>query len=165
MKNKNDIINNLNIPILNGKRIDYKLSYSEEVSLSPNNMDCNKMLNYLNKNYKCNEDIDRNKLLNDLITFKSYKDNLEIKIKKDELFSKFISDLITIFIGLVALFVMFLNIKKIDYRSILMIYGVFIVIVYVFYFIRSSKKYYYEYLNGVNIVIHTLEEIKTEIKD
>ena len=172
MGKKNDIRKRINFTTFEKKKICYKLSFFIEKEKSgkhisdPQYMNSKELIQYLNSNYNNDKKLDVDKIINDLIVFKSYRQDLEISIKKDDLFSNFMTDLVTIFIGVVALMTSLKDII-ITYDiliSFLKVYALFTVLTLIMYKLRTSKKYLYEHLKAVNINIYTLEAIKKEME-
>lgn len=148
--------------------------YSYTITLiNINRLNIDQIKDYIFKNYygKLNkpEEIDRDKLLNDLVVFKAYKEDLEINIKNDNLFKEFFELLlkvVTIFISLNSI------IEKIDvnierskglvidlgFLTILMIGFLLIWI-----FMTIGKNSDSSRLKVVNYGIYTLEAIKEDM--
>ncbi|WP_295147538.1 hypothetical protein [uncultured Peptoniphilus sp.] len=109
MDDKRNIIRDLNIVSVKGKKRYYTLSYSlqEENSdkklFDPQKMDSEEIIWYVRRYYKEDKNFGKSKLINDLIIFKSYKDDLEIKRSLQSFFIASITGIITITIALISL--------------------------------------------------------------
>lgn len=99
------------------ENINYKLSYDYEIEkpdkfITINSLKVEKIKDYIYKNYYVKSDdidnIDKDKLLKDLVVFKAYKEDLEINIGNDSL----IKDIITIFLSVLAIFVSIYSISQ-----------------------------------------------------
>lgn len=148
--------------------------YSDTITLiNINRLNIDQIKDYIFKNYygKLNkpEEIDRDKLLNDLVVFKAYKEDLEINIKNDNLFKEFFELLlkvVTIFISLNSI------IEKIDVniersKGLVIDLGFLTILMIVFLllwiFMTIGKNSDSSRLKVVNYGIYTLEAIKEEM--
>lgn len=150
----------------------YSLSYDEE---KHRYFDKNFLLRYLRDNYLNNkDDIEPTKLSNDLITFKTYKDQLVFEQQNSSLFEKILTTSIAIGSILLATCFGFLNFKDVIdkaltasifkyilyfIRVLLFIYAIYI-IYYTLRIINNSKL---NSLKVINNVIYTLETIKEDM--
>lgn len=73
--------------------IEYKLAYCKTNQLSFSNEE---ILDYINENYIKNDDIIEENLLNDLITFKTYKTDREVKISRFDVVQNGISTFLSL---------------------------------------------------------------------
>lgn len=151
--------------------------YSDTITLiNINRLNIDQIKDYIYKNYygKLNkpEEIDRYKLLNDLVVFKAYKEDLEINIKNDSL----IKDIFTLFISVLGIYVSIPSIlqeigtnrlETANNGDTIILIGfatIFIVVFSVIWvFIRTDKKSDSSRLKVVNYGIYTLEAIKEEM--
>lgn len=151
--------------------------YSYTITLiNINRLNIDQIKDYIFKNYygKLNkpEEIDRDKLLNDLVVFKAYKEDLEINIKNDSL----IKDIFTLFISVLGIYVSIPSIlqeigtnrlETANNGDTIILIGfatIFIVVFSVIWvFIRTDKKSDSSRLKVVNYGIYTLEVIKEEM--
>ena len=151
--------------------------YSDTITLiNINRLNIDQIKDYIYKNYygKLNkpEEIDRDKLLNDLVVFKAYKEDLEINIKNDSL----IKDIFTLFISVLGIYVSIPSIlqeigtnrlETANNGDTIILIGfatIFIVVFSVIWvFIRTDKKSDSSRLKVVNYGIYTLEAIKEEM--
>ncbi|WP_411355647.1 hypothetical protein [Peptoniphilus harei] len=120
MNNINNIIRDLNIVSVKGRKRYYTLSYGLQIKDSdkklydPQKMDSEDVMWYVVRNYKEKKNFDKNKLINDLIIFKSYKDDLEQKRLLQNTFSVFFTGIITMVTALISInFVL----KDFDYKT------------------------------------------------
>lgn len=109
MENGKPIVDSLNITEFNGRKRSYSLSYVFKEynkgleTKDPQDMSAENIMCYLIKNYRCNRVPDKNSLINDLIIFKAYKEDLEVNIKSKELIPVFSTGIITVFTALTSL--------------------------------------------------------------
>lgn len=159
--------------ILKGKsEVWYSLSYDKE---KHKYFDKNFLLRYLRDNYLNNkDDIEPTKLSNDLITFKTYRDQLVFEQQNYSLFEKFLTTTIAIVPILIATGFGFLNFKDVKDKKLtasifnnilyaikvlLIIYVIYII----FYTLRISNNSKLNSLKVINNVIYTLETIKEDM--
>ena len=161
--------------------INYRLSFCYKVKKSDktiklkniNSLNIEQIKDYIYNNYyvkfKSCKTIKRDKLLKDLVVFKTYKEDLEIKIKNDSLikdhFDLFLK-VITIYISLHSISLKISNNAENDkdYIAGLLIVITFIIVFSVIWtFITTGKKSDSTRLKVVNYGIHTLEAIKEEM--
>ncbi len=131
--------------------IEYKLAYGKTKHKYFKNK---KILKYINVNYLKNDKIIEENLLNDLITFKTYRDDVEITEKNWEILQNFITIYIALF-GNILISKMSM-IEKFGFTI-----GVFVVSVVIF-IIRTWKHSNYYKLKYINNAIYTLETIKED---
>ncbi|MDU7298246.1 MAG: hypothetical protein E7L43_00680 [Finegoldia magna] len=137
---------------LNDDECIYKLAYDEEKRRYFKRKD---ILNYVNEHYLENDNIIEENLLNDLNTFKTYRDDVEITEKNWDIFQ----GIITIY---VALFNDVFKSETADFMRlcyILIILAISIVI----YLIRTCKHSNYYKLKFITNAIYTLETIKEDM--
>lgn len=150
---------------------------SETIEISNiKDLNINQIKCYLHNYYygKLNklQEIERDKLLNDLVVFKAYKEDLEINIKNDSL----IKDIFTLFISILGIYVSMPSIlQEIDANSIekanneetkiLIGFATLFIILFsvIWVIIRTDKKSDSSRLKVVNYGVHTLEAIKEEM--
>lgn len=148
----------------------YSLSYDEE---KHRYFDKNYLLNYLRDYYLNNNDIKPTKLSNDLITFKTYKDQLVFQKQNSSLFEKILTTIIAIVSILIAIGFGFLGFKDVIgktltasiFKNILyaIILLLFTTVIYImFYAWRISNNSKLNSLKVINNAIYTLETIKED---
>lgn len=154
------------------ENINYKLSFEYEVKNTDtittiNNLNINQIKDYINKNYyeKFNkiDDIDRDKLIKDLVVFRGFKEELEINLKNEDLFSFFMMFLLNI-----TSVVLNLNKSLQIVDSKIIVDTMFLITIIlgfsiIWLFIRTGKKSDSSRLKVVNYGLQTLEVIKEEI--
>lgn len=164
--------------------INYRLSFCYKVKKSDktiklkniNSLNIEQIKDYIYNNYyvkfrKC-KSIKRDKLLKDLVVFKTYKEDLEINIKKDSL----IKDIFTLFISILGIYVSITSIlQKIGTNKLeianngetIVFIGFAPIIILIFSviwaYISTDKKSDSSRLKVVNYGIHTLEAIKEDM--
>lgn len=186
MANKNDLIRNLDMVRIgdNLKKRHYVLSYKIKSSYSnkiiddPQYMNVKDIMWYFYENYKFNQKIDQGKLLNDIVVFKSYKEDLKAKIDKDNLLFESSAGLITILAIAIAIAVGFLSIdqevaglifKNITdfyitnfdfvFKTLKVLIGISLTYL-IIYLINTGRFSKYNKLMTVNNIIYNLETIK-----
>lgn len=94
---------------LNNDECLYKLAYGDDKKNSFKRID---ILNYINKHYLENDNIIEENLLNDLITFKTYRSQVEEYIANGEIFQ----NILNLYFTVISIFISFnfgvLSIKK-----------------------------------------------------
>lgn len=157
----------------------YSLSYDEE---KHRYFDKNFLLSYLSDNYLNNkEDIEPTKLSNDLITFKTYRDDVDINVRKQNDFYQFLTIAIAIisilasnFIGdntdkiikelfSKELFIKYLFIKYQFIKAIFIVIIIFVLVGFVHYLTTTCSHSEAYKLKVINNVIYTLEAIKEDM--
>lgn len=134
-------------------------STSEEI-LNPRHMLIEDMEDYLKSNYLGKEFIKKDKIINDLVIFKTLRDELEISIRNNNIFSEFISSIITVFIAIATS----------DYakeegflKSAIIIFLGYTFIKYAMLIVITGNKSDSKKLVCVNKIIYTLESIKDNL--
>lgn len=150
---------------LNNKKIEYELSNL----LSPNcrtftALKKDEIINYVDEYYFRKNQIDYDNLINDINVFKSYRDDVDINVRKENDFNQ----LVTIVIAIMTIFTS--NLKG-DNAYINIIIFIFKFIFFLLLAVMVSK--YYLIINGshsesnklkvINNVIYTLEAIKEDM--
>ncbi|MDU7890977.1 MAG: hypothetical protein E7J49_07145 [Finegoldia magna] len=135
----------------------YKLSYDEQ---GHKYFDKEFLLKYLNENYLNDKikKIDEKNLINDLITFKTYSDDVDINIRNES----DIGQIFSIGIAIIALLTNIVDHAQINRELILALEILAIVIFLIYRSITGSKSESYK-LKVINNVIYTLETIKEDM--
>lgn len=158
----------------------------DEYTDNPREMSADKISEYLCVNYVNNSTINKNKLINDLVVFKSYKNYLEIEVDNDKAFWEFIFKYYTMTIAIVTIFLAFLAVPPeriqgtgleiwlqfklelikddfniVKYISRLILF--YFVSVLIGYLVTTDRKSDSNRLKTVNNVINTLEAIKESL--
>ncbi|MFR2891441.1 hypothetical protein [Peptoniphilus grossensis] len=153
--------------------ISYELSFEPNKNLRYLNID--EILGYFNQNYINANEVNKERLTKnlakDLITFKTYRDDIEIRLKGRELITGFLSTAATV----ISILIAFLT-DAIDYVKgedlklitenvswlltivIFMMAGYFILVLYNYYRNSNANK-----LKIVNNLIYNLEALKDEM--
>lgn len=138
---------------------------------------------YINDNYLEKDIIEKEKLINDLVVFKSYKAYIEEFAKKEGAFSNYISEVSNLFIGLSAVIIAMgkdeytvtnnSTIKNVcfivkskqpkDFIDLFHLFLFLMLIRLVIYILVVSKRNYSERLKTANNAIYILEALKEEI--
>lgn len=137
----------------------YSFSYKTEVNIFYSSID--DICEYIETNYTDKSTINLGNLLNDLTLFKTTKDELELRIKKEEQFSGVISYVYTLFVSLLAVSLNTSNLKLIVNGMINM--GMLLILLFGLYKINTSKKNFYGKLETVSNAIYILESIRDDI--
>lgn len=150
----------------------YSLSYDEE---KHRYFDKNYILSYLRDNYLNNkDDIEPTKISNDLITFKTYRDQLVFQKQNSSLFEKILTSSFAIVSILIAIGFGFLNLKDVIGKTLTanifndILYTIkLLLITYVIYIIfytwRINNNLKLNRLKVINNAIYTLETIKEDM--
>ncbi|MSB11278.1 hypothetical protein [Finegoldia sp. BIOML-A1] len=144
---------------LENKNIVYELSYTVSTNCKTfTKLDKNQIINYVNEFYLDANQIDYDKLLNDLNAFKSYRDDVDISVRKEGEFISYVA----LFVSLIAISVKLIDLKEIANT----IFAVVLILAIVCHF-------YMMYNNGINSgstkvitlnnAIYTLETIKEDM--
>lgn len=137
----------------------YDFSYEKRVNIFYKNTE--DIAKYIEDNYINKTSINMEHLLNDLTLFKTAKVELELKIRKNELFADLISDILTLFVAFSAISIATKN-KVLIFKSARdLVFLLFFVIVN--YITSTTKRPYYGKLETINNVISVLEIIKEDI--
>lgn len=151
--------------------IEYKLAYCKTNQLSFSNEE---IVDYINVNYIKNDDIIEENLLNDLITFKTFKIDREATISHFDIIQNGLSNFISAIIGAISFSVTWLSsefiskklIKEDASHPIIIFLIVIFVEVLVFYvtidLFRVGKNSANSDLKFINNAIYTLETIKED---
>lgn len=157
-----------------------------EYTDNPREMSTDKISEYLCVNYVNNSTINKNKLINDLVVFKSYKSYLEIEVDNDKSFWEFIFKYYTMTLAMVTIFLAFLSVSpertqgtglelwiqsKLEQINDGLNIVIFISCLILFYLvsvpighlIATDRKSDSNRLKTVNNVINTLEAIKESL--
>ena len=162
-KSNSDLVKNINYKL----SFEYKVKNSETLITTINRLKINQLKDYIYNNYYVKssrvKDINRERLLNDLVVFKAYKEDLEINIKNEDLFIVFM----TLLLNITSIV---LNVSKsmgkvyiesiIDFMSIL---TSILAASLIWLLLRTGVKSYSSKLKVVNYGIHTLETLKEEM--
>lgn len=157
-KNRDNIRHVINAQEVVGKERNYKLSYElkKDILNNPQYMLCEDMVSYVIEKYSKDEKIDKYKLINDLIVFKSYASDLEIDISGNS----FISILALVLAGfaLIASVIPKITIPILNYLFMVVL-GIFVAAL-IHIVITSDKKSDTNRLKTIKHIIFILEEIK-----
>lgn len=144
---------------LNNEKIEYELSYL----LSPNcrtftALKKDEIINYVNEYYFRKNQIDYDNLINDINVFKSYRDDVDINVRKEN----DINWLFTILIAIVTIFTN--NLKGDNADEIKFIYFLIVAVEVTIYSLATNGSHSKAYkLKVINNVIYTLETIKKDM--
>lgn len=145
---------------LNNKKIEYELSYL----LSPNcrtftALKKDEIINYVNDYYFRNNQIDYDNLINDINVYKSYRDDVDINVRKENDFGQFL----TIIIAIIAILVSIIKFNN-DIIKDLILALILLALAYYLYFWATTGSHSEAYkLKVINNVIYTLEAIKEDM--
>lgn len=142
------------------KNIVYELSYTVSTNCKTfTNLDKNQIINYVNEFYFNANHIDYDKLLNDLNAFKSYRDDVDISVRKESGTISYVA----LFVSLIAILLKLIDITKIAATISTLVIALALVC-----------HFYMMHNNGINSdstkvitlnnVIYTLETIKEDME-
>lgn len=151
--------------------VEYKLAYGKTKHKYFENKE---ILNYINENYLKNDNIIEENLLNDLITFKTYRSQVEEYIANGKIFQDALNFYITVISVIISFYFGVLSIEK-DLNATLFVEMmkdniiIFILVVLLFIFpislalVRTSRKSQSPKLKFIDNAIYTLETIKEDM--
>lgn len=151
--------------------IEYKLAYGKTKHKYFENKE---ILNYINENYLKNDNIIEENLLNDLITFKTYRSQVEEYIANGKIFQDALNFYITVISVIISIYFGVLSIEK-DLNATLFVEMmkdniiIFILVLLLFIFpisiaiARTSDKSQSSKIKFINNAIYTLETIKEDM--
>lgn len=159
MRYDGNIREKLKLVRLNNKEIEYELSYL----LSQNcrtftALKTIDIINYVNEYYFREKQIDYDNLINDINVFKSYRDNVDINIRKESDIHQFT----TIGIAIIAILLSIVNNDKIN-KYIIIALVLLAIIDYIYIRITISSLSDSHKLKVINNAIYTLETIKEDM--
>lgn len=156
MRYNGKIREKLKLVRLNNKKIEYELSYL----LSPNcrtftALKKDEIINYVDEYYFRKNQIDYYNLINDINVFKSYRDDVDINVRKENDFNQFVMMVIAIITILVSIF---------KNNKVLIITLIPLSLIGYGYFMFTISSYSESNkLKVINNVIYTLEAIKGDM--
>lgn len=131
---------------------------SEEIS-NLRYMNIKEIQEYINSNYVNKSYIGKEKLINDLVAFKSYKDELDLIVENQNSFFSILALLLTILA--IAASLGYENLSDGTALAIFVILAVLVLLIFITYMnFRENKKSDFNKLKVVNNAIHVLEAIK-----
>lgn len=133
----------------------YKLAYDEEKRSYFKRKD---ILNYVNEHYLENDNIIEENLLNDLNTFKTYRDDVDSLVRNQSSFSDSLAMLIAI-LGII--FDIIEDYKTI--RQLVLVVVLIIFVIFMFCLYQNSNKSESAKLKCITNAIYTLETIKEDM--
>ena len=151
--------------------IEYKLAYGKTKHRT---FDDEEIVNYINENYLNNDAISEENLLNDLITFKTYKTDREVLIRHFDVVQNGISAFLSLLAVVMAFSAACLSSEFISkyvfrqdvniwiVRNISALFFVFSIMFIIFVLARVGKYSVFSELRIINNAIYTLETIKED---
>lgn len=137
----------------------YELSYDKDKDLKK--IDGQEMLNYINDYYLNGVDLEIDKFINDLITFKTYKDELDLIVENKNAFYS----VLAVLLALLAIATSVKSGRIPDKIAVIIYIILFVLIVLIFgeyIYLRVNKKSNFNKLKVVNNVIYVLEAIRDD---
>ena len=158
MEYRSDLKKHLKTAKIEKNNFSYELSYEKGENLKKLKTD--EILKYVNDNYINDKDFKKENLINDLICFKTYKDDLEKDIRNQNIFSEFLSSVSTIAIGILTSE----KTKSIeDIMLVLIVFVTYTSLRYTFLYIATGRKSASNKLVTVKNSIYILETLKDEM--
>lgn len=135
--------------------VEYKLAYGKT---KHNSFKKKEILDYINENYLKNDDILEENLLNDLNTFKTYRDEVDTLVRNQSEFGQ----LITICLAMLSILI---NVKQNPGSEIPIarISGLIALLAFLYYYFCTSSKSESAKLKYITNAIYTLETIKEDM--
>ncbi|MDU1580050.1 hypothetical protein [Finegoldia magna] len=152
---------------LNNKEIEYELSYLLSTTRRTfTTLKKVEIINYVDEYYfreKNQIDYDNfyDNLINDINVFKSYRDDVDINVRKESDFNQFLTILIAIITILVNIFKIDITCKII--KCLIAALMLIILVDYVYFRIKTGRLSESNKLKVINNVIYTLEAIKEDM--
>lgn len=147
---------------LNNKKIEHELSYV----LSPNcrtftALKKDEIINYVDEYYFRKNQIDYDNLINDINVFKSYRDDIDINVRKENDFNQFVM----LVIAIIAILVSIINFDNTGtiIKNLIAALTLLVLADYVYYRIITGSHSEANKLKVINNVIYTLETIKEDM--
>lgn len=141
------------------KNIVYELSYAVSANCKTfTKLDKNHIINYVNEFYLNANHIDYYKLLIDLNTFKSYRDDVDISVRKE---SEFIS-YAALYVAFIAISVILIDIKEIA-NNIFDLVLILAIVCSLYMLCNNGINSDSTKVKTLNNVIYTLETIKEDM--
>lgn len=152
-------------PAKNYFNMEYNLSFETEDDIKIlAEMSMQDMIDYLLNNYGKQQKLDKQHLLNDLIIFKSHRDELEMNLKRKEIATNIFSSFITVVAAIFA--IIFAAVKNIpDWFIIfaLVLLFSFPIILNLFNKNFNKKESEINKIKTADNIVYVLEEIKDEM--
>ncbi|MDU2219316.1 hypothetical protein [Finegoldia magna] len=133
----------------------YKLAYDENKRSYFKRTD---ILNYINKHYLESDNIIEENLLNDLNTFKTYRDDVDSLVRNQSSFSDYLAMLIAILGIIFDIIEDYKTIRQLVLVVVLIIFGIFLFCLY-----QNSNKSESAKLKYITNAIYALETIKEDM--
>ena len=133
----------------------YKLAYDENKRSYFKRTD---ILNYINEHYLESDNIIEENLLNDLNTFKTYRDDVDSLVRNQSSFSDYLAMLIAILGIIFDIIEDYKTIRQLVLVVVLIIFGIFLFCLY-----QNSNKSESAKLKFITNAIYTLETIKEDM--
>lgn len=133
----------------------YKLAYDEEKRSYFKRKD---ILNYVNVHYLEKDNIIEENLLNDLNTFKTYRDDVDSLVRNQSSFSDYLAMLIAILGIIFDIIEDYKTIRQLVLVVVLIIFGIFLFCLY-----QNGNKSESARLKYITNAIYTLETIKEDM--
>ena len=135
--------------------VEYKLAYGKT---KHNYFKKKEILNYINENYLKNDEIIEENLLNDLNTFKTYRDEVDSIVRNQSEFGQFL----TICLAMISIII---NVKLNpgSEKTLLAISGLIVLLSFLYYCYCTSSNSGSAKLKYITNAIYTLETIKEDM--
>lgn len=144
---------------------EYKLSFhdKDDNELDPQYMGITEIETYISNNYISSRFIDRSKLLNDLIVFKTYKEKLELVIGKQELLINTIAVQVAIYGIVINFYAKDKFTKKVIIIELCILILLMISTDILYYIFRVTKNSEFNELKTISNVLNFLETLKEDL--
>lgn len=140
---------------LNDDECLYKLAYGKT---KHNYFKKNEILDYIDENYIKNDEIIEENLLNDLNTFKTYRDDVDTRVRKESDFGQFV----TICLAMISIIINVI-LNPDSEKPLVAISGLIVLVSYLYYRYSASNKSESAKLKFITNAIYTLETIKEDM--
>lgn len=140
---------------LNDDECLYKLAYDEDKRSYFKRTD---ILDYINEHYLKSDNIIEENLLNDLNTLKTYRDDVDTRVRKESDFGQFV----TICLAMISIIINVI-LNPDSEKPLVAISGLIVVVSYLYYLYSAGNKSESAKLKYITNAIYTLETIKEDM--
>ena len=140
---------------LNDDECLYKLAYDEDKRSYFKRTD---ILDYINEHYLKSDNIIEENLLNDLNTLKTYRDDVDTRVRKESDFGQFV----TICLAMISIIINVI-LNPDSEKPLVAISGLIVVVSYLYYLYSAGNKSESARLKYITNAIYTLENIKEDM--
>lgn len=142
---------------------EYQLSFkSDNYENNPHHMTIKNVIDYVQTNYVEQDTIEKGNLINDLVVFKTCRDNIELGIDDQGFIINILAIQIATYAVIVSIVCKDMDLSETNF-PIVLLSVLILVLDYLYMRFRSCKSSQYSKLRTINDVVHTLEAIKENL--